>query len=368
MKYIFTGLSFIAIVLFIFFCYRFYVGLIKVDLNITGLKKKYKTEETINFNIRIKNLSKTEKCFVVYPKMNISNNKIDFVKTLYILSPNESKTDSYSYNLHNNINNGKSNIQIELKNKTIYSEKLLSEEVIPFEIVKPPQPQIKTSETFIENLVPITGELYVINRNPKVNIGENFIIETVVKNTSNRKGKFNIKLNIRNSETDNVLKTMEKRIDLLPGITGKTTFEYTISKDIVDGEYIITSQLFSEEEKTTRLLSSATTVMYVIDQPPNIIFKTFPLMIGKKNEMFCEVSVSDDREVKNVEFIYQDIDKNKTTNYAMNLISGDKSSGIWSVSMNIKKKKGKFKYYVKAVDNKNLESKTTENVVSVIKK
>lgn len=358
MRYIFLGLTIIFVGLLMFEGYNYYLNLTKTKIEVEGLKSKYFPGSDMNFNVDIVNLSRTDKCFFVDLRIKFKTKFFNFPRTFFILHKGDKITNKYVHSLPKNLTAGNYQIELELKNKTVNSERTLAKRVLSFRVNRRP---VKPK--------PLDGNIKFIALPEEINFGDKLVITTIIENVINRKGKFRINVSLQTPSIEEGVVYKPEILTRIMNINKKSKklvkFEYQLSEDKPDGEYILTARLF--EKGTAKLLSTDETAISIVDQPPEIVFEDIGLSVKKGEQPVYKVRVTDDRGIKSVRYYQRDLKTDRTTSYMMTLISGDNSEGIWSCSVGVDKKTRKFKFYVAAVDTKNQEIRTDEYSIAVLR-
>jgi hypothetical protein len=329
-------------------------------LEVDGVKSRYFAGSEMEFDVGVKNLSGTEKCFSVDFKIKSDAKTVDFPKRFFILGEGDRMTNKYVYSFPENFDAGNYKVELELKDKTVDGDTALAKRILPFKVKrKPVKPKILL----------LAGNIKFTGLPKKINFSDRLVIKALVKNTAGRRGKFHVKVKLTpppvKGNKGREPKILTRMLNLNKKSQESIKFKHRLPKDMPDGKYRLTVQLF--EKGATKLLSSDKAVVSVIDRPPEIVFKDIGLSVKKGEQAVYKVRVVDDKGVKSVRYYRHNLKTGYTTSYMMTLTSGNNSKGIWSYSADVVKKTRKFKFYVAAIDTKNQKTKTDEYSVAVLR-
>jgi hypothetical protein len=370
--------------------YYFFYGSTHAQLEIQKLRKQYKPGENVCFDLKVTNLSKTEKCFVVESKLKFGNDTVQFPRMLSIISEKQNKKFEYSHNLSTDTLKSDYKLQVQLKSKILDKEHVVSSQEFNFLVVVPVTTEPEKSATSAVTvssfsvrktaavlMKPVKNDIKAVikfvNIPETVNYNEILGIHAEITNVSKVDGKLQLKIELIPSVplpgVNTEPEVFVKEVYVLARSSITESFAYKVGRDKADGDYLLTAQLYPyTDNKLGDIVASDNFVTSIIDKPPTVTVINPELSVKKQQQVKYTVEVADDREIKEVVFYYVDTVAGTTTNYYMDLVDGNNMFGVWSYSPLVDKKTTKFDFYIKAVDSKSQESITDTFSVSVVKK
>jgi len=353
--------------LIIFTGYIFISEIPGVKLEAEIEEKEYLPGEKLKLNINITNKGMKGNYFFIDLKSDLGK----FVPETVFLYPKANYRTEYLKELPKDIQTGIYEIKISIKTKKIQpftlktkpkeiAKKIINIKVKELEKPKPVIPVLPTPEKKPE---PFIAKLNFVS------LPENFIYDTTnfinvsVENISSVEGKTILWLDITGPENSKMV--FSHTLSFMPNEKKEKTFEYFADRSYPSGEYFVSLEL--RDFSTDKLLYSDVRIVELIDLPPKLTLNQVNTKTEPVTQVEISYEISDDIEVKDAMLWYYDSKTQKEKTFSMNLLTGTKKQGIWSCTIYPEKKVKQFKYYVLAFDNKNQQSKSNEQTISLTK-
>jgi hypothetical protein len=330
-------------------------------------EKEYLAGEKIKLNINITNKGMKAKYFFIDLKSDLGK----FVPETVFLYPKANYTTEYQKELPKNIQPGIYEIKISVKTRKIQpftlktrpkevAKKIINIKVKELEKPKPVLPVLPLPEKKPE---PFIAKLNFIST------PENFVYETTnyisisVENISPVEGRAILWIDITGPENSKMV--FSNTLSFMPNEKKEKTFEFFVDGNSPPGEYFVSSEL--RDFATDKFLFSDVRIVELNDLPPKLTLNQVNIKTKPERQVEVKYEISDDIEVKDATLLYYDQKTQKEKTYSMILSTGSKKQGIWSCTIYPEKKVKQFKYYVLAIDNRDKQSKSSEQTVTLIK-
>ena len=385
---------FIAVIIFVLLIvnYYFFYGKTRVEVDLLKLKKQYVHGDTMYFDVKVTNISKTDKCFIIEPRIISTDNKIIFPKMMSIIPSKQFNIFEFNQLLSANVDRKKCVLELAVKSKLVNNEQVVNEQSYQFVIIstvteanelkiaadklrEQEKAQITVSTKPVISVIAkpkkITPNIKFrfIQLPEKLSFNEVFNITGELVNTSEYAGNLLAKIELISSEPNAVPVTLAKEVYITSFSSGIIVFEYKIDGTAQESDYLINGQVYSltKDNNPDKLMAGDNCILALTDKIPQIKILYTDLNVKRKQTAKYEVEVADDRQIKEVLFNYSGQAANDIKSEKMNLVSGDMQKGTWSYSLIIPKKIDKFTFTISAADSKEQTIKTEVFTVNIVK-